>query len=253
MKCHGPSLLAGAIPRRLHTNMNTPPPLPKYSATTSLFHKAATASILAVPLSIAITMFTGAGTARFDPETRRVISMVIGIISGVILIMGLVAGVIALFGMSKYGTKRILWKAVVGTVMPVLLILLAIPAVMGATKRASHLQQGSGSVDELLAKIASNLNSKVPIAIDADTSLVSVTVLPDKTIQYNYSTTTRTASDFPQGALKEALLPSLVKAYQSSADMAFFRENKVKIIYSYTDRDGQLIDQFTIEPDTLKN
>lgn len=233
--------------------MNTPPPLPNHSTTNSFFHKAATASLFAVPLSIAVNIVSGAGTTQLDPEMRRLVSMAVGIFAGVLLLLGLIAGVIAFFGIPKYGTKGILWKALVGTVLPLLFVVLAIPAVMGATERARQLRQGKGSVDEQLATLAANLNSKAPITIDADTSLISATPLPNKTIQFHYSTTTKNASDFPQGALKEAILPGLVKTYQNSPDMAVFRENKVTIVYRYTDREGQLIDQFTIEPSVLQN
>jgi len=233
--------------------MSTPPPLPNHPTTNSFFHKAATGSLFAVPLSIALNIVSGATTAQLDPEMRRLVSMVVGIFAGVLLLLGLIAGVIALCGIPKYGTKGILWKALVGTVLPLLLVVLAIPAVMGAAERARQLRQGEGSVDEQLSTLAADLNSKAPIAIDADTSLISATTLPNKTIQYHYSTTTKIASDFQQGALKEALLPRLIKAYKSSPDMAGFRDNKVTIVYRYTDREGQLIEQFTIGPSVLQN
>lgn len=228
--------------------MNTPPPLPNHSPANSFFHKAATVSLFAVPLSIAVNMVSGAGTAQFDPEMRRLVILVVGILAGVIMLLGLVAGVVALCGIPKYGKKGILWKALVGTVLPLFLVVLAIPAVMGATERARQLRERKGSVDEQLSALAANLNSKTPITIDAYTSLLSASNLPNKTIQYHYSTPTKIASDFPQGALKEALLPGLLKKYQTSPDMAVFRDNKVTIVYRYTDREGQLIDQFTIDP-----
>jgi hypothetical protein len=111
--------------------MTTPPPLPTGQVKT-IFHQAATASIFAPVLSIAINVLSSSGLNQLQGEAKLKMGMIVASFAGFIMILGLICGIIGLCGIPKHGTKGLLWKSVVGIIIPLGLVLLAVPAICHA-------------------------------------------------------------------------------------------------------------------------
>lgn len=70
------------------------------------------------------------------PDTARPLEMVVSLLFGLAILLGILLGVVALFGISRYGTKGILVRALIGILIPVLFILVSIPVLMRAIELA---------------------------------------------------------------------------------------------------------------------
>ena len=106
-----------------------------------------------------------------------------------------------------------------------------------------------------LLEAAANTNKLGPQILSEGIRLDSVSANKDKVFKYNY---TLTEDD------KEKVSPSLVEEFKNNAkqealkvvktsdEMQMFRENKVTLKYSYNDKNGQYITDFTISPEEYK-
>ncbi|HSZ59351.1 MAG TPA: hypothetical protein VK797_27155 [Tepidisphaeraceae bacterium] len=74
----------------------------------------------------------------------RAVAIAIGSINALLAISGLILGVVALVSMRRYGRKRILGRAVVGTGMNAAIIGLVVSILMPAMHRAKFVHQLSG-------------------------------------------------------------------------------------------------------------
>lgn len=115
-----------------------PPPLPVIdadgTAPSSFHHQAATYAVLALPACIILNIVLGSvvrsAADAFSPTARLVLSA----IPGLVMLTALPAGIIALCGIPKHGKKKLLWKGLVGVIVPILLLALAIPAFLAVKK-----------------------------------------------------------------------------------------------------------------------
>ena len=96
---------------------------------TSGFHKAANASVvcLAVPFVMNALLCSLIFHELLVGRARYV--AVISFLTIALYISAVVCGVIALCGIRKYGKKGLLWKGLVGVLLPICLVLAAIPMI----------------------------------------------------------------------------------------------------------------------------
>ena len=80
-------------------------------------------------LSIAINVLSLIGLNQLHGEAKTKMGMFVAGFAGFIMISGLICGIIGLCGIPKHGNKGTLWKSIVGIVIPLGLVLLAVPAV----------------------------------------------------------------------------------------------------------------------------
>jgi FtsH-binding integral membrane protein len=106
----------------------TPPPLEKRN---SFFHHAATYCLLAPFVALGANIVIAA-TRTADPHPTRIEVLVPAIILTLIILSGFVFGVISLFGIRRYGKAGILWKAVMGLLIVIIMFSLAIPSFLRA-------------------------------------------------------------------------------------------------------------------------
>ena len=116
--------------------MDTPPPLPSGN---SFPKQAATFSVCAPFLSFAVGIF-------LQPLVRgeRAAVIILGLLSTLLIIVGLILGLVALAATKSHGRTGIFGKAIAGTIINGLLVLLmlaSIPGIMKATDRAKAVQQ----------------------------------------------------------------------------------------------------------------
>lgn len=118
----------------------TPPPIVPTPVSASSFpRQAATFSLFAPLISIAIAIFV-------QPQVRgiRVAMIVFGLLQMLVITSGLVLGIVALVATKRHGRAGIFGKALAGTCINgliVLLMLLTIPGLMKAIDRAKAKQR----------------------------------------------------------------------------------------------------------------
>jgi hypothetical protein len=119
-------------------NPSSPPPIPTRSSG-SFPRQAATFSLVAPFVSFAIGIF-------LQPQVRgiRIAMIILGLISMLLIVCGMIFGIVALLAMKSHGREGIFGKALAGTCINgilLLLILISLPAVMKAAERAKARQR----------------------------------------------------------------------------------------------------------------
>jgi hypothetical protein len=217
----------------------------------SLSHTLATASALAVPISFAVTILMNVVLAVTPLPSRRIVSLVMSVLAGLIVISGLVAGVVALFGIPRHGKKGILWKSLFGVLVPVLLFLLALPAI-SAAKRLAEKNISVEARRNPLGQIAGKLNEQCPVMVDEVTRLDSVRTQGGSSLVFAYTLITMQKADFPDGEFESQMRPIVVEAYNTADDMKLYRDGRVMLINRYNDKDGVLVAEISVGPKDLK-
>jgi hypothetical protein len=93
----------------------------------SVFHKFASAGIWCLVGSFAVNFFSGPAREALRQGVRE-FYLVVTIATALLQILSVLSGVVALCGIRKYGKQQLLWKGLVGLLVPILLTLAAIPA-----------------------------------------------------------------------------------------------------------------------------
>ena len=230
--------------------MTTPPPLPPRHSRKYFYRNLATASIFAIPVAIAVNTLSSASASSLDPQAKTIIGMISGCLGLLILVSGVVAGIIALFGIRKYGKKGILIKALCGILIPVVLTVLAIPALLNARAKALQIQANAKSVEAQLSLVAERVNKQEPVMIDEDTKLDGAEALPGRILVYKY-TLSLARAELPANLIEQNIRPNLLEAYKAHPDMKTFREEGVTIVYRYKDRSGEAIGEVSVGPKDL--
>lgn len=88
----------------------------------SLFHRAASFAIYAIVASFVLQFVYSKIWLKVSPEVARLL----GFIPTIAIISAIPAGVIALCGIPRYGRKKLLWKGLVGMILPIVLFVFAV-------------------------------------------------------------------------------------------------------------------------------
>ena len=105
------------------------------------------------------------------------------------------------------------------------------------------------SIDEELAKVASELNKTCPMNVDESTMLKNAVALPNKTLQYNYLLIGITKSEVKIDTMRKYFFPGILESVKSSPAMKGFRERKVTFNYYYMDKNGEFVMEYKIKPE----
>jgi hypothetical protein len=120
----------------LHRSANRmePPRIPTQEpvVVSSIYHGAATYGVIAVPASIALTIVAPAIANPFLDAGMPMGGRIVYGVPGIVLISAVPAGIAALCGIAKYGTKKLLWKGLVSVLVPLVLLLLALPLMISS-------------------------------------------------------------------------------------------------------------------------
>lgn len=109
------------------------------------------------------------------------------------------------------------------------------------------------SLDSSLTAMSHEINKQCPILVDRETRLDNAAVLPDKVFQYNYTLINLSKEQVDVDEAQKVIEPNLISAIKNNPDMKDFRDNKVKIIYSYRDKNGQFLFKILITPEMYNN
>jgi hypothetical protein len=115
------------------------------------------------------------------------------------------------------------------------------------------LTQCKPSLDSLLKQAASEANKSCPVNIDKDTRLDNVSSLPDKQFQYSYTLVNYVKDSVNADELQKAIQPGILNQVKTNPDLKIFRDNKVTMIYSYSDKNKVFITKVNITPDLYES
>jgi hypothetical protein len=111
-----------------------------------------------------------------------------------------------------------------------------------------YVMSSFNSGNSELKKAVADMNKDCPKLIDAETSLDSATTF-DNTFQYHF-----TLFNFSKGdpeldieSVKKGIQFSAQENYDTNPTMAGFREKDIELKYSYKDKDGKDLFDFTIK------
>lgn len=97
-------------------------PLESEEKSDSLFHKAASFALYAIGASFVFQFVYSKIWLRVSPDTARLL----GYIPTIAIISAIPAGVIALSGIPRYGRRKLLWKGLVGMIVPIVLFVFSV-------------------------------------------------------------------------------------------------------------------------------
>lgn len=104
------------------------------------------------------------------------------------------------------------------------------------------------SIDETIAKMASEVNKQLPMNVDRDTRLDSVAPGVGRQFTYHYTFVNNRSQDFDRVAWYQAVSPLLKNKVCTNPDMQIFFKYGISISYSYQGREGGHVGKVTISP-----
>ena len=139
----------------------------------------------------------------------------------------------------KEKNRKTLIKSIIGTIVGMII----------GTVITQQLFFKSPSFDKVLMEMASEMNKSCPMMMDGETRLDNVTVLPPKTIQYNYTLVNMVKESIDTIVMKEYLEPNITNFVRTDPQMQFFRDNKTTINYHYRDKVGNYVFIIPVTPE----
>jgi hypothetical protein len=104
-------------------------------------------------------------------------------------------------------------------------------------------------VRTLIQQMCYEMNSGLPMRIDADTMLLTTLPYTDNSLLYRCKMVNMTADQFEKGRITKALKPQVVATYKTS--MPNLLKLGVTLVYHYVDKEGKFIESFTVGPEDL--
>jgi hypothetical protein len=113
--------------------------------------------------------------------------------------------------------------------------------IFGMLMGKSGAQESEMGIDNVLAKVSAQMNRNLPMAVDNDTRLDSVSAVPGSHFIYHYTLIALNSSDVNTNSFDKLVKPQLKSRLCDSAEMRNFLKNGVSISYLYKGKDGQPI------------
>jgi hypothetical protein len=124
---------------------------------------------------------------------------------------------------------------------------------LGITTFVQQYYFKAPSFDKVMMQAASEINKSCPLMVDQDTQLDNSIAMPENTFQYNYTLINTEKSMVDVEQLKNYITPNLINIVKTHPDLKNFRENKVTIAYSYSDKNKEFLFKVSISPDLYEN
>ena len=105
------------------------------------------------------------------------------------------------------------------------------------------------NIENRLVQTADEINKTCPVEIDEGTILKSASVMPNKTLQYNFQLTNITKAEVKLDTVKKYLFPSILQKVKENPDMQDIRDLKITLNYSYVDKNGIFVTKYVIKPE----
>jgi hypothetical protein len=102
----------------------------------SAFHKFANASLGCLVASFAVNILLDTLARQAARDGALWVFVVVNGATTFLMLVAMVCGVMALCGIRRYGKRKLLWKGLVGLLVPILLVAAAIPAFLTVRRKA---------------------------------------------------------------------------------------------------------------------
>jgi hypothetical protein len=106
--------------------------------------------------------------------------------------------------------------------------------------------------EESMKRAAAELNKSAPTAVDEETRFDSAEVLPNNVFQYNYTLVNLVKDSIDVNVLDENLRSSIVSSVKTNPSLKLNRKQGTTFIYSYKDKNGELLLNIEVTPDLYK-
>ncbi len=136
-------------------------------------------------------------------------------------------------------------KVVGGVVVTLLLAATAIcsPANDAETSPGDELTP----VQKEILRLSTETNKRLPMQVDSNTILVTTLPQSDNSFVYKYKLINTKVGDITEEVLTTKMKPQAVAGYKTS--MQNIRELGIRLVFHYSDKDGNFIGSFTVGPE----
>ena len=168
-----------------------------------------------------------------------------GVVYFLILISGIVSGVIGCFGLKCHGSKSTLAQTILGLFLNIsiiaVILLIAIPSFTKYQKSSSKNRlQG-------IQNLAAQANSQLPQMIDEHTRLDKVIAADSKTLKYIFTLIAESKDSIDIETFSKEMKTHFNNVYNTTDQFKFFRENNIKLMYEYHDKDDNYVTTVSID------
>jgi hypothetical protein len=118
----------------------------------------------------------------------------------------------------------------------------------GALVGKSAVFTPEAPIDDVLAKLSAQMNENLPMVVDNETRLDSVSAVPGRHFIYHYTLLTLSRADVDPDDFHKTIKPRLKSRLCGSAEMQNFLKNGVTISYLYKSKDGQPVGGAKLAP-----
>lgn len=130
---------------------------------------------------------------------------------------------------------------------PLIAVLVAVVAGVALFAVAGLYLNRPPDVARALERLSSEVNKRLPMAVDKETRWDSSTPGPDKLLSYRYTLVNFEGTDVPKDALAEIRERALAN-YRTNPAMKTLREMDVTLRYQYSNKTGAPVGGFSISP-----
>ena len=102
-----------------------------------------------------------------------------------------------------------------------------------------------------LASTAEQMNSKCPEMVDPESRLDSV-ILLQETLSFYYTLPSKDKTGVGANAFRAFLMPGIIDNIRTNPRMEMFRDSSITMTFNYRDRSGELITEFSVEPELYR-
>ena len=131
------------------------------------------------------------------------------------------------------------------------IILVIIGIVLGSLGTIVNLTDLSGTknnvsneylvFDDYLTEFSMKANKNLPKMIDSKVRFDSMVVLPNKTLQSNYTFIAFSKDELNIDEVKRKFLPVLLNEVKTNQNLKLLKDNKVTMVYLFNDKNGSEI------------
>jgi len=105
------------------------------------------------------------------------------------------------------------------------------------------------SFEQEMIKTAGEMNKNLPVMLDSETRLDSVSALPENIFQYNYTLINISSDSLDIAGFQNYLEPMLINNVKTNPEMKTIKDNNTTLSYNYQDKHGNLIFKIDITAD----
>jgi hypothetical protein len=173
-----------------------------------------------------------------DPSVRRWLSIAVG----VVLISAIPAGVLALAGIRKHGRRGLLWKGLLGAILPAMLIAMAVPA---------FLKVKNASLQRQIANVVSDINQCGPQKVDDVTRLDRAVASGNQGVEVYFTITGYKSSEIDMSKWEGEAVPSIKSGIKDSILGALLAKG-ANVKYIYAGAEGDRFAEINFDPKEYK-